>query len=190
MTNKLINMRIIYTLLLGICALGLQAQGVSFNESSDLDRISALQSEIAGLEEDHCEVPCGIYGDSLRVALMYEHISTVEKAMTQINEISASAKPNYNQLVRWVVNKETHAEEIQHIVSQYFLHQRIKLPSATADGKAQSMYGKKLGQLHQLLVYSMKAKQTTDLIHVEKLRETLHNFEHSYFGAGKGTHKH
>ncbi len=178
-------MKILYTLLIATFALSVQAQGVSFDGQADLQKIAALQAEIASLGADHCEVPCGIYGDSLRVALMYEHISTIEKAMTQINEISASAQPNYNQLVRWVVNKETHAEEIQHIVSQYFLHQRIKLPSADADGKMLSAYGKKLGQLHQLLVYSMKSKQTTDVSYIERLKETLHNFEHSYFGAHK-----
>lgn len=26
----------------------------------------------------HCEIPCGIYGDSLRISLMYEHIKTIE----------------------------------------------------------------------------------------------------------------
>ena len=33
----------------------------------------------------HCEIPCGIYDDSLRVAMIKEHINTVEKSMKQIN---------------------------------------------------------------------------------------------------------
>lgn len=70
----------------------------------------------------HCEVPCGIYNDSVRVKLIYEHISTIEKAMQNINSISNSKKSQYNQLVRWVNNKESHATKIQNIVSQYFLH--------------------------------------------------------------------
>ena len=57
----------------------------------------------------HCEIPCGIYADSIRISLIEEHITTIEKSMNQINEISASSSPNYNQLVRWVTNKEEHA---------------------------------------------------------------------------------
>ena len=54
----------------------------------------------------HCEIPCGIYGDSVRIALLYE---TIEKPMNQINELSKSENPDYNQLVRWVMNKEEYA---------------------------------------------------------------------------------
>ena len=57
----------------------------------------------------HCEIPCGIYGDSVRIALLYEHIETIEKSMNQINELSKSENPDYNQLVRWVMNKEEYA---------------------------------------------------------------------------------
>ena len=60
----------------------------------------------------HCEVPCGIYQDSVRISLILEHITTIEKAMNQITKISNEDKPNYNQLVRWITNKEEHAEKI------------------------------------------------------------------------------
>ena len=129
----------------------------------------------------HCEVPCGIYDDSLRVALIYEHITTIEKAMNNINSHSSESDPNYNQHVRWIMNKESHAEKLQEIVSQYFLHQRIKVADP-ADQDAYNSYVKSLTLLHEMLVYAMKTKQTTDLAFVEKLRETLHDFEHHYFG--------
>lgn len=149
----------------------------------DDDKISALKAAIANLEEPgpHCEVPCGIYGDSLRVALISEHISTVEKAMKRINEISEAEKPNYNQLVRWVMNKEKHAEEIQQIVSQYFLHQRIKMPKNAEDRHAAKHYTDNLKNLHAILVHAMKSKQKTDMAVIEKLRAALSDFEHSYF---------
>ena len=79
----------------------------------------------------HCEIPCGIFDDSVRVALIYEHITTIEKSMVKIKELEAADKVDYNQLVRWVMNKEEHALEIQHIVSQYFLHQRVKIVDET-----------------------------------------------------------
>ncbi len=131
----------------------------------------------------HCEIPCGIYEDSVRVALIKEHITTIEKSMNMIKEESAKASPNWNQLVRWVNNKEEHAKKIQDIVSQYFLHQRIKLTDPE-DKVVYAKYQKHLGLLHQMLVYSMKAKQTTDQMYIDKLRKAIHNFEDAYF------HKH
>ena len=67
-----------------------------------------------------------------------------------------------------------HATKIQHIVSQYFMTQRIKL-----DAKS---YSEKLSVLHKMLVYAMKCKQTTDLTHVATLRSMLKEFETLYFG--------
>jgi nickel superoxide dismutase len=128
----------------------------------------------------HCEVPCGIFTDSLRIELILEHITTIEKAMNQINSLSKSEKPNYNQLVRWITNKELHAEKIQHIVSQYFLHQRIKIADPT-DKEKYAKYQKELELLHKLLVYSMKTKQNSDLSFIEKLRKTVDEFSESYF---------
>ena len=131
----------------------------------------------------HCEIPCGIYADSIRISLIREDITTIEKSMQQIEEISKSATPNYNQLVRWVTNKEEHANKIQEIVSQYFLHQRIKI--VPEDQKeAYAKYQQHLQLLHKMLVYAMNCKQTTDLAFVEKLRATVTEFESAYF------HKH
>lgn len=133
----------------------------------------------------HCEVPCGIYGDSVRIALLYEHITTIEKSMKMINELSEADTPDYNQLVRWVMNKEEHAKKIQEIVSQYFLHQRVKVKSAD-DEAAFRKYIKQLTSLHQVSVFAMKSKQSTDLSIIDSLREKVHVFEHAYFD----NHKH
>jgi nickel superoxide dismutase len=134
----------------------------------------------------HCEVPCGIYNDELRIAMLYEHFTTIEKAMNQIEELSGDADKNYNQIVRWITTKEDHANEIQHVVTQYFITQRIKLPE-TSEGAAFEKYTKELSLLHQLIVYAMKTKQTTDLQYIEKLRTALRAFEEIYF---EGEHRH
>ncbi|MBU8891419.1 MAG: superoxide dismutase, Ni [Bacteroidales bacterium] len=131
----------------------------------------------------HCEIPCGIYEDSLRIELIKEHIITIERSMKMINVLSKAEIPNYNQIVRCVNNKENHAKKLQDIVSQYFLHQRIKL----TDPKEEELHQKYIEQLillHELLVYSMKAKQSADLSNIEKLNQTIDTFEKSYF------HKH
>lgn len=131
----------------------------------------------------HCEIPCGIYGDSIRVSLMLEHINTIEKAMINIDKLSNSDEINYNQIVRWVVNKEEHANKIQEIVSQYFLHQRIKPVDATNKMEYEK-YLNQLSKLHEILVFSMKSKQSTDINIIDNLRNAVNNFSGLYF------HKH
>jgi nickel superoxide dismutase len=128
----------------------------------------------------HCQVPCGIYGDKLRIDLLNEHITTIEKSMNQINELSKDAGANMNQLVRWVENKDKHADEFTEIVTYYFLAQRIKItdPANAADYKA---YQDKLTALHQMMVYAMKAKQTTDPANTAKLSELVDQFAGMYF---------
>ncbi len=121
----------------------------------------------------HCEVPCGIYDDNMRVKMIAEHITTIEKAMKQITELSGKKPANHNQITRWVVNKEHHANELQHIVTQYFMTQRIKLGA--------KQYEQKLTLLHKMLVYAMECKQTTDLSHIATLRSLLKDFEGLYF---------
>ena len=121
----------------------------------------------------HCEIPCGIYDDEMRIGMIYEHIGTLEKSMNQIKELEKEGDQNYNQLVRWIMNKEHHADEIQEIIAQYFLTQRIKL-----DAKD---YEKKLGLLHQILIYSMKCKQTTNLTNVDQLKVLVKDFQTLYF---------
>ncbi|MBI9052929.1 MAG: hypothetical protein JEY96_03875 [Bacteroidales bacterium] len=133
----------------------------------------------------HCEIPCGIYEDTLRVELIKEHIVTIEKSMKMIIKLSAEETLNYNQIVRWVNNKEEHANKLQEIVSQYFLHQRIK-PIEPENKETYEKYVSHLSLLHELLVYSMKAKQTTDLSYIKKLNISIEEFEEEYFH----THKH
>lgn len=130
----------------------------------------------------HCEIPCGIYDDEARLAAIAEHITTIEKSINQIVALSKEEEPrNYNQIVRWVSNKEKHANDLQHIVTQYFMTQRIK-PADTEDAEAHAAYLKKLTLLHKMLVYAMKAKQTTDLSNVEKLKSLLAEFRTAYLG--------
>ena len=122
----------------------------------------------------HCEIPCGIYDDEMRVGMISEHIKTIEKSMNAINELEkAGLNGHSNQLVRWIMNKEEHANQLQEIVTQYFMTQRIKFDSEN--------YDKKLNILHHMLVYAMKCKQTTDLENVEALKKLVKEFSDIYF---------
>jgi nickel superoxide dismutase len=127
----------------------------------------------------HCEIPCGIYGDKTRVDLLYEHVATIEKSMSQISQLQKESPVNYNQLVRWIANKDQHAEELQHMVRQYFMTQRVKPKPAGDPGHAK--YITQLTALHGMLVSSMKAKQTLDPVHCGALREQIDRFAAAYF---------
>jgi len=128
----------------------------------------------SGIIYAHCEIPCGIYDDEMRVKMISEHIQTIEKSMNEIEKLENSGLSHHsNQLVRWIMNKEDHANQLQEIVTQYFMTQRIKFD--TKD------YDKKLGILHQMLVYAMKCKQTTDLENIEALKKLNKEFSDIYF---------
>jgi len=130
----------------------------------------------------HCEIPCGIYNDEMRFTMIEEHVTTIEKAMKEIANLSGQQPTNFNQIVRWVTNKEKHAEDIQHIISQYFLTQRVKLVEKKGD-KFHKIRIEHLSLCHEILVYAMKTKQTTDLSNVEKLEAAVKIFKDSYFKA-------
>jgi len=131
----------------------------------------------ASVASSHCEIPCGIYDDGLRVKQIREHITTIEKSMHRIVLLGKETPPNHNQMIRWVSNKEHHAGEIQHIIAQYFMTQRIK--------PGMSNYGELLSGLHKMLILSMKCKQTADLSQASSLKSLLGEFELLYFHKGK-----
>ncbi|MHC4396376.1 MAG: superoxide dismutase [Ni] [Planctomycetota bacterium] len=142
--------------------------------------ILAFVMVLSSMVYSHCQIPCGIYGDPARFDMIAEHITTIEKSMKQITGLSKQDKPNMNQIVRWVDNKEKHADELSHIVTYYFMAQRVK-PVDKAKSEAYEQYIRKLTLLHKILVYSMKVKQTTDISNVEKLRTLLTEFRTAYF---------
>lgn len=131
----------------------------------------------------HCQVPCGIYGDKMRIDMMMEDAATVEKAMTSLVAMDAEETPSKNQMVRWVMYKESHAQAIQDQVAAYWLAQRIKVPGADAGPAALEKYHGQLGLLHRITVAAMKCKQTTDVSHVAALRALAVEFSATYFSA-------
>ncbi len=131
--------------------------------------LTALLASTAGA---HCQIPCGIYDDPARIVEMKEHVTTIEKSIKMITTLSPDSPKNSNQLVRWVNNKEAHADKLTKIVTYYFLTQRIK-PS-------DPHYAEQLKTLHGMMLSAMKAKQTVDLQHIESLRKLIAEFEALY----------
>ena len=122
----------------------------------------------------HCQVPCGIYDDAVRIITIKEDFATISKAMFEIKKLSAKNDPlSSNQLNRWVVTKEEHATNIQRVLSDYFLTQRVKSKNKN--------YDKHLRFIHELLVSAMNCKQTVESKNIDEGLKSLDNFVEVYF---------
>ena len=129
----------------------------------------------------HCQVPCGIYDDAVRIIQIREHVTTIEKAMKQIEQLTSdeSSAQNMNQLIRWINTKEEHATFIQSTMANYFLAQRIKPKKKDEAGRQQ--YVDQTLLLQQIIVAAMKCKQTVDKIEPELVSTLLNQFVELYF---------
>ena len=110
--------------------------------------------------------------------MIEEHTLTILKSMNYI-EANQNDLKNQNQVTRWIINKEEHAQEIQKIVSEYFLTQRIKLKDDSKKNK--DIYHAQLEALHTIMLDAMKCKQTTDTKNTTSLLENLNKFVNLYF---------
>jgi nickel superoxide dismutase len=121
----------------------------------------------------HCQVPCGVYGDSARFTQMLEDQTTIAKAIAQINDLADKKDgKSANQLSRWVSTKEDHANKIQKIIAEYFLIQRIKSSS--------EKYEELLKGAHSVMVAAMKCKQGVDAASATALKSAIENFQSIY----------
>ncbi len=148
-------------------------------------RHSARHSAVA--TPFHCQVPCGIYGDRMRIDMLMEDAATIEKGMSEIRSIEKADGSPANQLVRWILNKDQHAAAIQEQVASYWLAQRIKA-SKEGDAEGRKAYVRRLELLHGITVEAMKCKQTTDEAHVASLRRLALQFSSSYFSGADLEH--
>ena len=124
----------------------------------------------------HCQVPCGIYADQRRFEELLEDTATIAKAIDQIKELNAKdGDPvDHNQLVRWVMTKESHASNMQKIVADYFLTQRIK--------PTNDRYTEQLKASHAVMVAAMKCKQNVDPATATALKEAVFDLYRAYEG--------
>lgn len=114
----------------------------------------------------HCQIPCGIYDDHARVQSMIEDSVTVIKSAKLMAELSGkSDAQSQNQLVRWVMNKENHAQKIISTISDYFLTQRVK--------PDQKDYAERLKKHHAVIIAAMQAKQNADAKYANVLKKSI-----------------
>ncbi len=121
----------------------------------------------------HCQIPCGIYDDHARVQAMLEDAATARKSITLIAELSGkSDAQSNNQIVRWVMNKEKHAQNVISTISDYFLTQRVNAK--------QKDYVERLKKHHAVIVAAMKVKQNADMKYVDALEASIKELQPYY----------
>lgn len=128
----------------------------------------------------HCQIPCGIYDDHARVQSMLEDAATIKKATVKLLELSDQDDlQSLNQSIRWVSNKESHAQKIIASISDYFLTQRVK-PS-------QEDYAERLAKHHAVIIAAMKTKQSVAGEDADALIKSIEALE-SYYPGSAHTH--
>lgn len=132
---------------------------------------------LSSAAQAHCQIPCGIYDDHARVHEMREHVTTIEKSVKMLADLAGKGDvQSVQQQVRWVTNKEAHAEKVIRIISDYFLTQRVK----PASGKENAAYLKSLSNHHAVMVAAMKTKQNANQAAVDALRKAVDALESYY----------
>ena len=125
----------------------------------------------------HCQMPCGIYDDPARIAELKEDAQTIRKAVTSmqtmVEDDDTDPLLGFNQGARWVVTKDQHAQNIQDVVSYYFLTQRVKAVRADLSMPGHEYYVQQLMGFHRILVAAMKCKQTVDIANVDELDKAI-----------------
>lgn len=127
----------------------------------------------------HCQVPCGIYDDEARIAMLREDAQTIDKAMTEMAKLAGKSDvQSMQQMVRWVTTKEAHATNMITIVAEYFLTQKVK--PVEPGGENYNAYLAMLADHHRVMAAAMKAKQNADPKFVSDLRVAIDGLAKHY----------
>ena len=149
--------------------------------------VGFLAAQLQPVALAHCQVPCGIYDDAMRVTMLREDATTIRKAVTSLETLLEDQDHpllGFNQGVRWIHEKDETATNIQRVVSDYFLTQRVKAVSSGSPGHA--TYLEQLARMHALLVTAMKCKQNADLASVDALDAAIEAIAGYYPPSNKG----
>lgn len=108
----------------------------------------------------HCQMPCGIFDDTLVFKYIDQYIETMQKAVVELNDIGNSTAKDRAQFTRWVMLKEKESDLTANLITTYFLQQAITPGKEGSDEKTLAA--------HRLLFLLVKIKQNTDATYVNK----------------------
>jgi len=137
---------------------------------------SSAPLAVGGAIRGHCQVPCGIFDDPVRVSQLKEDAATVRKAMVQVTELGTATPLALNQSIRWINTKEDHAKSIITTVSEYMLCQRVKKELfETPEEYAQALIAH-----HAVLAAAVKTKQVIDPAACDALDHAIEDVSKMY----------
>lgn len=117
----------------------------------------------------HCQMPCGIYHDEMVFDQIDQFVETTVKAISVMQESAFSTVQDRNAFVRWVMQKDKNADETAHLITTYFLQQKIKPNEEDTT--------KRVLSAHLLLFYLVQIKQTVDYKVVNDFYEEWERFK-------------
>lgn len=120
----------------------------------------------------HCQLPCGIYHDDLKFAQLDECIQTIKKAIDEIKANGGGSALENNQLVRSVNLKDEYADKIAHMMSFYFLQQRMS--------SSEKNFAPMLCKAFEILKMSAQVKSSVDVTLVNELQSSIASFKKLY----------
>ncbi|GAB4236458.1 MAG: superoxide dismutase [Ni] [Chlamydiales bacterium] len=126
-----------------------------------------------GILLGHCQMPCGIYNDQMVYDRIDEYYQTMYKAVAALENNAFSNVQDRNQFVRWVMQKDVQSDEAAHILTNYFLQQKIK-PSNDEDTH------ELVHVLHHLLFLIVQIKQTVDIDIVKDFGKEWEHFKYLF----------
>jgi ubiquitin len=131
------------------------------------------------LRGGHCQVPCGIFDDPAIVQQLKQDAETIRKAIVQSIEMHAKVATDIlsmNQMVRWITNKDKHADHIIETVANYCLCQRVKKEVFKSDED----YVQALKAHHAVMQAAMKTKQVLDVAACDALDHAIADMAKMY----------
>jgi nickel superoxide dismutase len=117
----------------------------------------------------HCQMPCGIYHDDMVYNLVDQYVETMFKGISVLNNSKFATVKERNEFVRWVMEKDKSSDQTAHLISEYFLQQKIKVGGDDTT--------KQLISAHKLLFMLMQIKQGVDLELVRKFQKEWDQFK-------------
>lgn len=124
----------------------------------------------------HCQLPCGIYHDDMIYDLIDQYAETMYKGITVMNQSKLDSVHDFNELTRWVIEKEKESNETAQLITFYFLQQKIK------PGEPETT--KRLEAAHKLLFLLVAIKQNNEIRFVDQFAKQWEDFKLMFHPEG------
>lgn len=121
-------------------------------------------------------MPCGIYHDDMVFDQIDQYVETMYKGITVISDNKFTTVADRNELVRWVGLKEHESDDAAHLITTYFLQQKIK--------PGESDTPKRLESAHRLLFLLVAIKQNVDLDMLQDFSDEWDKFKTMFHVEG------